>query len=213
MLHSIALLVSAVTRNGQSDLWNAFVACIAVSFALSSIIFVVLVKIGREREESLHEWNKMVSMDAWIIKLLAEVSFEFLEAVNAELIPCRYAPGDSNGAVPQHEQWKTAHPHCSHRMSHVLPSPYSSQRELVALISYAARLLARGPNLSTGRARSGPAPLDERGCHSCSSEVPDSSPSGQTVCSQLTRVCPCLFRCKIDPIRRLPLFLLRAFSY
>jgi hypothetical protein len=46
-------------------------------------------------------------MDAWIIKLFAEASFEFLEAANAELIPCRYAPGDICGTVPHR------HPHFS----------------------------------------------------------------------------------------------------
>jgi hypothetical protein len=62
VLHSIALLVSALTRKGKPDLLVACVACIAVTFVLSTMIFVVLVKIGREREKSLRGWNKMVSM-------------------------------------------------------------------------------------------------------------------------------------------------------
>ena len=41
-----------------------------------------------------------VSMDAWIIKLFSSCSLEFLEAVNAELIACSYAPGISGFRVP-----------------------------------------------------------------------------------------------------------------
>ena len=65
-LHSIGLLVVALelqtqTLETQPPLWRSFVICIVVASAAQFVVFFLLVKVGRVREESIKTWNKMVS--------------------------------------------------------------------------------------------------------------------------------------------------------
>jgi len=95
LIVQVCIIAASVQKlQFQRHLWVPSVAFISVAIVIQFVFLAFRVMLVRRREGALTGLKDAVSLDAWRIPLLEANSVEFLQAINDELIVCRYLAGD-----------------------------------------------------------------------------------------------------------------------